>query len=167
MPSWCHYGLPCALVVPQACQKKVLELLHLPHLGVVRSKAAARCRYYWPSMNNQVEQLVASCEECAYFEPSKPQEPQIRPKVKEETLRAFERVGVDVFHVGSKKYLALVDYYSSYILVKELKRTTNEKIMETLDGWFSVRSRVRNSAVRTAGSFETPLTASLQTGAGT
>lgn len=66
-------------------------------------------------MNNQVEQLVASCEECAYFEPSKPQEPQIRPKVKEETLRAFERVGVDVFHVGSKKYLALVDYYSSYI----------------------------------------------------
>ena len=131
----------------------------MPHLGVVRSKAAARCRYYWPSMNNQVEQLVASCEECAYFEPSKPQEPQIRPKVKEETLRAFERVGVDVFHVGSKKYLAL-----KYLA---LKRTTNEKIMETLDGWFSVRSRVRNSAVRTAGSFETPLTASLQTGAGT
>lgn len=130
------------IVVPQSCQKKVLETLHLPHLGVVRTKAAARQRYYWPAMNNQVEQLVAGCEECAYFQISRPQEPHLRPKVKEET-QAMERIGLDVFHVGSKKYLALVDYYSSYILIKELRRTTNQKIMETLDQWFAVFSSPR------------------------
>ena len=42
------------IVVPPACQKKVLEMLHLPHLGIVRSKAAARARYYWPGMNNSI-----------------------------------------------------------------------------------------------------------------
>ena len=83
--------------------------------------------------------MVSNCEECSYFESAKPQEPQLRPQPREES-RAFERVGVYVFHVGAKKYLALVDYYSSYTLVKELKRTTNEKICKTLDGWFSIFS---------------------------
>ena len=52
----------------------------------------------------------------------------------------MERIGLDIYHVGSKKFLALVDFYSSFILVKEMKRSTNQKIMETLDAWFSVFS---------------------------
>ena len=52
----------------------------------------------------------------------------------------MERIGLDIYHVGSKKFLALVDFYSSFILVKELKRSTNQKIMETLDAWFAVFS---------------------------
>ncbi len=52
----------------------------------------------------------------------------------------MERKGLDVYHVGSKKFLALVDFYSSFILVKEMKRTTNENIFKTLDAWFSVFS---------------------------
>ncbi len=52
----------------------------------------------------------------------------------------MERIGLDVYHVGPKKFLALVDYYSSFILVKEMKRTTNENIFKTLDAWFSVFS---------------------------
>ena len=44
------------------------------------------------------------------------------------------------FILVQKKYLALVDYFSSFILVKEMRRTTNQKIMETLDAWFAVFS---------------------------
>ena len=52
----------------------------------------------------------------------------------------MERIGLDVYHVGSRKFLAMVDFYSSFILVKEMKRTTNENIFKTLDAWFSIFS---------------------------
>ena len=52
----------------------------------------------------------------------------------------MERIGLDVYHVGSRKFLAMVDFYSSFILVKEMKRTTNENIFKCLDAWFSMFS---------------------------
>merc|ERR1712015_61544 len=127
------------ICVPASCQKGVMEAIHLPHLGVVRSKAAARQRYYWAGMNSQLEQLVAGCAECSLFQASRPQEPHLRPQVREET-QPMERIGLDVYHVGSRKFLAMVDFYSSFILVKEMKRTTNENIFKTLDAWFSIFS---------------------------
>ena len=65
---------------------------------------------------NSICQLVENCEERQTLEAAKPKEPHLRPQPEEET-KPMQMVGVDVFHVGNKKYLALVDYYSSFIYI--------------------------------------------------
>ena len=52
----------------------------------------------------------------------------------------MDRIGLDVFHVASKKFLAMTDYYSSFILIKEMKRTTIDKICQQVDKWISLFS---------------------------
>ena len=52
------------LVVPRTGRKRVLELLHLPHAGVVKTQQAARQLYYWPGMSAAVEDTVKTCDKC-------------------------------------------------------------------------------------------------------
>ena len=37
-------------------RKKIVKLLHIPHMGEVKAGRAAEKRYYWPTMWNQVSQ---------------------------------------------------------------------------------------------------------------
>ncbi len=52
------------LVVPRTARKRVLELIHLPHAGVVKTQQAARQIYYWPGMSAAVEDTVKTCDKC-------------------------------------------------------------------------------------------------------
>ena len=57
------------IVVPQAARRKLLALGHQAHCGVQKMKALFKQLYYWPSMNNEIHQIVQSCEECRYHQP--------------------------------------------------------------------------------------------------
>ena len=127
------------IVIPRGAQKDVLKLLHIPHMGITRTRKAASARYYFPNMSGQVTQMVEGCDTCQLFEDSKPEEPQLRPHPQEEKS-PMDRIGLDVFHVGSRKFLAMTDYYSSFILIKEMRRTTIDKICTQVDKWISLFS---------------------------
>ena len=38
------------IVVPRRAMKRILELLHWPHAGGVKTQQAARQLYYWPGL---------------------------------------------------------------------------------------------------------------------
>ena len=50
------------MVIPQSLRGEMLERAHDKHLGIVKTKARVREVIWWSGMNNQVEQLVSSCE---------------------------------------------------------------------------------------------------------
>ena len=56
------------MVIPQSLRGEMLERAYEEHLGIVKTKARVREVIWWPGMNNQVEQLVSSCETCARFQ---------------------------------------------------------------------------------------------------
>lgn len=58
------------IVVPRPARKRVLDLLHLSHSGVAKTREFARQLYYWPGLMNEVAQSVASCKVCAEMRPS-------------------------------------------------------------------------------------------------
>ena len=76
-------NLDC-IVIPHGAQKEVLQLLHVQHMGVARTRKAASVRYYFSGMGAQIAQLVERCQECARFDASKPEEPHIRPEANKE-----------------------------------------------------------------------------------
>ena len=58
------------IIVPKACRKDVLEKFHASHCGINKLKALAKQRFYWPNLNNSLDQLVKKCEKCRPLLPS-------------------------------------------------------------------------------------------------
>lgn len=43
------------VVNPESCRAQVLEIMHEPHMGIVKSKALARSYVWWPGVDEAVE----------------------------------------------------------------------------------------------------------------
>ena len=52
------------VAVQERYQKSVLEELHTSHPGIVRTKSFARVHVWWPSIDNQIKEIVRSCSAC-------------------------------------------------------------------------------------------------------
>ena len=68
------------IVVPVGAQQKILQLLHLPHSGIVKTKKAATQRYYFSGMTGRIDQMVQGCETCQLYGSSKSVDPPIETK---------------------------------------------------------------------------------------
>jgi transposase InsO family protein len=55
----------CVVVVPAALRRRVLELAHEGHPGIVKMKQRCRSAVWWPGMNADVESYVRHCVPCA------------------------------------------------------------------------------------------------------
>ena len=52
------------IVVPTNTRKPVLDLLHIPHQGQTKTYLAAKSRYYWPGMKEEVVKTIENCPVC-------------------------------------------------------------------------------------------------------
>ncbi len=123
------------IVVPRRARRKILELLHRPHAGVVKTQQAARQLYYWPGMSAAVSDAVEKCELCAAALPSKPLASALAPTT---ASRPMQAVGLDLFHAGGRDYLVMVDRYSGYPFVQCLSSTTAAAVTRALAGWWEL-----------------------------
>lgn len=57
------------IVLPKKCRKKVVQELHGSatggHLGMNKTIAKTRMRYYWPCMDSDIRSIVRMCDVCA------------------------------------------------------------------------------------------------------
>ena len=100
-------------------------------------------RYWWPFMSADVEDKVKNCRSCQRHLPSKPHNPPwVRYHVGE--LLPMEQVSCDHFLVGNKKYLIMVDRYSSYPMMAKVKLMSTDKTASKLTEWFNMLGWPRN-----------------------
>lgn len=121
------------IFVPAPARKRILELLHKPHLGLVKSKIAARQLYFWPNMNNDVKQLVEGCSACQELLPSRPKE----ELVTRDASGPMDQVAVDLFSNAGMDYLVCVDRFSGWLWTCQLKKTLTSNITNALTRWFN------------------------------
>ena len=48
----------------------------------------------------------------------------------------MDRVGVDLYHLEGRDYVIMVDIFSNFTWVKEMKRTHSQDIIKAMEGWF-------------------------------
>ena len=112
------------VLIPRSLRSKMLEHLHVGHAGIEKTLRRARTTLFWPGLTADVHNLVSSCPECLTHRNSNPKEPLNPHPV---PSYPWQVVGTDLFQWDDKNYLILVDYYSRYFEVLQLRSSTSSK----------------------------------------
>ena len=133
------------VLVPEGARQKILQLLHLSHCGLTKTKQLAKQHYYWPGMMTQIEEVIRNCSACLTLLPSQAREP-----LKEQVLPSapMEECGSDLFFYNGD-YLVLVDRYSGYPFVAKLRKTDTKAVCNQLLDWMYENGYI--SELRTDG----------------
>ena len=121
------------VVVPEALRGETLEKLHQGHQGIVRCRLRAQTSVWWPGVSKQIADLVKRCPECT-CDATPNKEPLMPTSLPD---HPWQKVGSDLFALKGANYLIVVDYFSRYPEVVQLKSTTSQSIITSLKSIFS------------------------------
>ncbi|XP_053570046.1 ankyrin repeat and SOCS box protein 4 isoform X1 [Bombina bombina] len=117
------------IVVPPELSKEIIRKLHIGHFGIALCKRRARDLLYWPGMNSQIEDMVNNCATCQENQRANQKEPMVT-RVQPE--RAWQRIASDQFTWNHNNYLIMVDYYSRYFEIVQLRDTKSSAVINVI-----------------------------------
>lgn len=118
------------VIVPSSLSKKALDYAHKGHSGEVTMKRLLRERVWWPNITKDIHNKVKRCMGCALVARPNPPAPLTRKKIPEE---AWHDIAVDFFSAGTLGELfVVIDYYSRYAIVREMKTTDADVTIKCL-----------------------------------
>jgi hypothetical protein len=123
------------VLIPQSLQKEYLKELHLGHPGVEATKSRAKDTVFWLGIQEDIENLTASCQSCNINKPRQQKEPM---KMQEIPTLPYEIVAADLFTWRSQTYLVTVDSYSGFYDIDKLKDMTSSTVIQKLKKQFSI-----------------------------
>ena len=59
------------IVIPDKMREDILKQIHKGHLGLNKCQMRAKETVYWPGLNDQLENLILSCQLCLKYSKSK------------------------------------------------------------------------------------------------
>ena len=113
------------VVIRASLRLEMLDRIHTGHQGITKCRERARISLWWPGLSKQLEELVKSCSECCKVQNQRaePLIPSTLPKL------PWQKVGIDLFQWKKHTYLLIMDYYSRFIEISQLNRTTAEDVI--------------------------------------
>ena len=121
------------IVIPSDLRLEMLEKLHTGHQGITKCRARAISSMWWPGISMHIEEMVRACHTCQK-ETHNRAEPLIPSQLPE---RPWQKIGMDLCELKGKKYLIVVDYFSRYIEVADMGKTTSPDVIQSLKPIFA------------------------------
>ena len=114
------------LLVPPSLRKEMLKQIHRSHIGIEGCLRRAREVLYWPLMNSEVKDFVSKCSICQSYQPD-----QCREELQPYPIpsRPWSMLGADFFDLGQQHFFVLVDYWSGFFEVQEVKVATSASVI--------------------------------------
>jgi hypothetical protein len=123
------------LVLPRGSISRALRLLHLTHQGEVRTRAAARARFYFHNMDKSVSSMVSACGLCQEHRSSQQKATLIEDD--NPPSEAMEAVNVDLFQTGTEFHIICVDRYSGFPYIKSYPKCPDTRqVISKLEAFF-------------------------------
>lgn len=114
------------IVVPSKLKEYVLLQLHTGHLGRDKILTKARKNVYWRGMADDIEKYSEACYDCQKFQKSNCKEPMESHRI---AYRPWDLISSDIFHYNNHDYLVIVDSYSNWIELAELRSKTIDEVI--------------------------------------
>ncbi|KAL0150323.1 hypothetical protein M9458_054431, partial [Cirrhinus mrigala] len=121
------------IVIPQTLRGEILHKLHEGHQAISKCRARAQASVWWPGISAQIRETVDRCEMCQRYR-TQYREPLLQSQV---LNRPWQKVGMDLFEWRNKTYLFIIDYFSRYIEVAELRVTSAEATVRAVKEAFA------------------------------
>jgi len=115
------------LIIPKNLRKAILKLLHETHLSAQKQKYLVKSIFYWPG-------LVESCNICQKFKRNQIKQTFINHEIPK---FPFIKIGLDIPEFRSLNYLVVVDYYSRWLEIIQIKQKDTMTIISKLKPLFS------------------------------
>lgn len=122
------------VIIPRAMRPELTNRAHSSHQGIDACIRRAKDVVFWPSMSKDIQEAVEKCEVCAEFQNNNSKQPMQSHEI---PGRPWSRVSSDLFTLNSRDYIVLVDSYSDFIEVGELRSTNSSDIIRFLKQQFS------------------------------
>lgn len=111
------------VIVPEKLRYKLLQQLHISHLGIVKTKGLARSYIWWPGIDNEIEKLIKSCKFCQESL-SSPERSSLIPWHPTESV--WSRIHLDYAGPINGYYiLVVIDSFSKFVEVFQTKTITS------------------------------------------
>ena len=103
------------IIIPKVMRDWFLNELHTGHLGITKCIELAKQTMYWPGINNDIEQFVATCQTCLKYAASNKKCPAKKNQLGQEIpVMPWTKLGTDIFTLDGVNYLLVVDYTSKF-----------------------------------------------------
>lgn len=122
------------IILPSKMRSDMLQRLHVAHQGMQHTKALARVHWYWPGMTRDIEKMVEECATCQQFQPRHQREPMISHEIPE---LPWLKVGADIFEISGQSFLLVVDYFSKYPEVLNIRDKTAHTVINKMKSVFA------------------------------
>ena len=120
------------IIVPKSLRSEILELLHLPHAGIIKTRKQAQQLYYWPGINRDIRDLIEQCEKCQVTRPRQPREPLLQFSADQ----PMQQVSADLAECKGQHYLIAVDKYSGFPFCARLTTLSSAAVIKHMRNWF-------------------------------
>ena len=114
-------------------QDETLFKLRQDHQGIERCRLRAQTSVWWPGILSKINEMVERCPQCSRDRVQN-KEPLIPTPLPD---HPWQKLGSDLFVQDGTTYILVVDYYSRYPEVIQLKTTTMQSIIHALKIVFS------------------------------
>ncbi|CAB4025773.1 Transposon Ty3-G Gag-Pol poly, partial [Paramuricea clavata] len=122
------------LVIPSRLQRQTLNQIHEGHQGISKCRERAKISVWWPGLSAQIKVMVENCTTCSKYRQQHPDPLMPTPLPQ----RPWQLIATDLFILEKVTYLLVVDYYSRYVEVVALpKSTSSSKITQALKTIFA------------------------------
>lgn len=134
--------------MPSAIRLQVLDKVHGGHLGIVKCGERAKACIWRTGLSREVQDMVENCKVCAKYQQlrTEPLMPTSFPE------RPWQMIATDLFELDKLNYLIVVDYFSRYIEIAAMQKTTkSHEVIRALKAIFA-RHRIPEEARSDNGS---------------
>lgn len=122
------------IIVPLKMREQILKQLHESHFDITKTIKRAKEIVYWPNLNNDIIEIINRCSNCQLNVHKNKKEPLIPHEVPD---KAFDKIGCDILEFENKNYLVVMDYYSKWIELTQMKGKQASNVIAELMQIFS------------------------------
>ncbi|XP_065084348.1 uncharacterized protein K02A2.6-like [Ochlerotatus camptorhynchus] len=127
------------VVLPKSLHQRVMNTAHGGHVGEVAMKRIMRDFFWWPGMSADVEKFVKGCETCIRLSRKNPPVPLSSRILPDGPWQILQIDFLSEPGFGSGEFLVVVDIFSRYLSVVEMKHmdadSTNAALCQIFQIW--------------------------------